>query len=98
MYRNRHHLLPLLLFAWLLFGVATLHAQESAALSGYVVDAETQETLIGAVVTVRGTKLGGVTNKSGFFSIKNIPAGKQTISFFYIGYERDSVQLDFAAG
>jgi len=59
-----------------------------ATLNGYVVDAETKETLISATVAVTGTRLGAATNKSGYFSIKGIPAGRHTVVVTYLGYQR----------
>lgn len=69
--------------------------QGVASLSGYVVDSTTKETLIAATVGIKGTKLGAFTNKSGFFSVKNIPAGKQTIVVSMVGYERKEMQINF---
>lgn len=61
---------------------------DNASLSGYIKDSETDEVLIGAVVSLEGTKFGAYTNKSGFFSINNIPPGKYKIIISLIGYER----------
>ncbi|MEO5930410.1 MAG: TonB-dependent receptor, partial [Candidatus Kapaibacterium sp.] len=90
------------LFALVAIGLITtartLPAQENgAALNGYVVDADTKETLIGATVTIKGTKLGGFTNKSGYFSIRNIPPGKQTVTVSSVSYERQEIPITFAA-
>lgn len=68
---------------------------DGASLSGYVVDASTRETLISATVSIKGTKRGAYTNKSGFFSIKSIPAGKQTVRATFIGYEAKEIELTF---
>jgi hypothetical protein len=72
--------------------------QATASLNGYVLDGENKETLISATAVVKGLKLGGLTNKAGFFSIKNIPVGKQTIVVTYLGYEKKEVALEFDAG
>lgn len=86
----------------LLFLTATLglRAQQSgtATLNGYVVDSLSRETLVSATVAVKGTKLGALTNKSGFFAINNIPAGKQTLVISYIGYDRREIEVSFAEG
>lgn len=70
----------------------------SAVLSGYVTDVTTKETLIGATLVIKGTKAGAYTNKSGFFSIKNIPSGSQTIIVSMIGYERKEITVEFKEG
>jgi hypothetical protein len=69
-----------------------------ASLNGYVVDAETKETLVSATVVVRGTRLGAVTNKSGYFIIKGIPAGKYTVVVTYLGYEKLEKEVTLTDG
>ncbi len=69
--------------------------QGTASISGYVVDSTTKETLISATVSIKGTKLGAFTNKSGFYSVKSIPAGKQTVVISMVGYSRKEVTLTF---
>src|SRR5687768_13220640 len=69
-----------------------------ATLNGYVVDAETKETLISAQVVIKGTRLGAVTNKSGYFSIKGIPAGTHTLVVNYLGYARLEQEVTVAEG
>ncbi|HPK45484.1 MAG TPA: carboxypeptidase-like regulatory domain-containing protein, partial [Spirochaetota bacterium] len=48
----------------------------------------TGETLVGATVLLKDTKYGSRTNKMGYFSIINLPAGKYTIQVSYLGYEK----------
>jgi outer membrane receptor protein involved in Fe transport len=69
-----------------------------ATLNGYVIDASTQETLIAATVVVKGTKLGALTNKSGFFAIRSIPPGKQTVVISLLGYARRDTVMEFTEG
>ena len=59
-----------------------------AAVTGYVVDAETGETIIGMNVIVQKSDLGSSTDKRGFFSIQRIPEGNATLVFSHIGYEK----------
>ncbi len=54
--------------------------------SGFVKDKETGETLVGASVYFLNTNYGARTNKSGFYSIVNIPEGEYTIQVTYLGY------------
>jgi hypothetical protein len=90
----------LLTTAILLLPKALLRAQDGApaTLNGYVVDSTNNETVVGATLAVVGTKLGSITNKSGFFVIKDIPPGKHTVAVSSIGYERREVQIDLAPG
>lgn len=69
-----------------------------ATVNGFVEDSVTKETLVGATVTVKGTKLGAYTNKSGYFSIANVPTGPQTIVVSMLGYKRMELQVTLAAG
>jgi len=67
-----------------------VRAQASANLSGYVVDAKTEEPLIGATVLIEGTELGGVTDVEGYYEIKNIEPKSYTVTASYVGYEKSS--------
>lgn len=67
-----------------------------AALNGFVMDSSTKETLIGATISLQGTKFGAYTNKSGYFSITNIPPGEYTVMVSFLGYERITKKIKFA--
>ncbi len=56
-------------------------------LSGQVLDAETDESLVGANVVIEGTTLGGSTDQDGGFVIYNIPEGTYRVKASYIGYQ-----------
>ena len=62
-------------------------AQENTkhTISGYVMDSESTETLIGATVFAKEEAVGTVTNEYGFFSI-SLPAGMHTIEISYLSY------------
>lgn len=66
-----------------------------ASLSGYVRDASTEETLVSASVFIEGTNLGSYTNKSGFFSITGIPAGKYAVRISSISYSKLTDTIEF---
>jgi TonB-dependent receptor len=68
----------------LLLMPATLAAQ--VTLSGSVADSSTNERLVGAIVVVRGTAIGGVTDREGNFRIQRIPAGSYVVRVSYLGY------------
>ncbi|OFY48982.1 MAG: hypothetical protein A2W85_14390 [Bacteroidetes bacterium GWF2_41_31] len=57
--------------------------------TGKVVDATYNESLIGATVVLKGTTTGTVTDINGAFSLK-LAAGSYTIDVSYIGYELQS--------
>jgi hypothetical protein len=56
------------------------------SVSGYVKDAKTGESLIGATVYVRELKRALGTNQYGFYSISVLP-GTYSLEFSYIGYQ-----------
>lgn len=56
--------------------------------TGYVTDAETGETLIGATVRVEGTQIGVMCDEDGRFVI-DVPEGKDhSLTVSFIGYEK----------
>lgn len=70
------------------------HAQnsENGSLSGSIVDADTQEELIGAVVKIDGTGLGAVCDINGEFIISGVPAGTHTVIAFMVGYQEKRIE------
>lgn len=61
--------------------------QEKITVSGYIKDAFTGESLIGATIQVEGvTGLGAVSNAYGFYSL-TIPKGETKLKALYLGYE-----------
>jgi hypothetical protein len=79
--------------------LAKLNAQQGiASLSGYILDAENKEPLISATASIKEIKLGGFTNKSGFFTVRSIPVGRHVVVVSYLGYTRKEMTLEFAAG
>jgi len=59
---------------------------QKASISGYVIDSETGEKLIGAAVFDLNNQLNGtITNAYGFFSL-TVPVGKINLAASYVGY------------
>lgn len=70
------------------------HAQTpQGSVGGQVVDARSQEPLIGVNVQVEGSMLGTATDADGRYTIAQIPAGTHRLLFSYIGF-RSFVQTD----
>ncbi|MFN6135870.1 MAG: TonB-dependent receptor, partial [Bacteroidota bacterium] len=67
-------------------------------ISGFVEASVTKEPLIGATISVMGLKAGAYTNKSGYFSISNVPAGEQTVVVSYVGYLRKEISVNVPRG
>ena len=81
----------------LLSSFFSTHAQ-NGSMSGTIVDKKTGETLIGAVVRVTNTSLGGVTDLNGKYSIKNIPVGNYEIAIGMMSYEKLIEKIEIKVG
>lgn len=78
-----------------LFIAATaLHAQPQKTVQtvrGKIVDAESNAPLTGITATIQldsAKRVGGISDKSGAYRIKNVPVGRHTITFSGVGYEK----------
>ena len=81
------------LAAWLLSaGIA-----QAATLSGFVTDADNGETLTRAVVAVQGLQLGAVSNNSGYYAVRQVPAGTHIVSASHASYQTRWDTLHFGA-
>ena len=77
---------------YILLSLFTIHlslsfAQYDAHLTGHVLDERTGEHLPYVNVQIKGTNIGTVTDESGHYLMKDLPVGRQTIIFSYVGYE-----------
>lgn len=71
-------------------GVASLHAQATGKIEGYVRDAQKQP-IPHATVTIVGTAFTAPTNAQGYYFIENIPAGIIQMRSTDIGYRPQQV-------
>ncbi|WP_215224942.1 TonB-dependent receptor [Echinicola shivajiensis] len=79
-------------FLLILTLVVQVNGQEpTGTVAGYVLEAKTQEPLIGVAVKLLGTELGGVTDLNGFFKIEMVPPKTYTLEASYIGYTNKQV-------
>lgn len=74
----------LFFLTFLLIGIGAVTAQ-TLTVTGTVTSEEDGEPIMGASVLVKGTKLGGVTNLNGQFTINNVPQLAKTLVVSYIG-------------
>lgn len=68
-----------------------LFAQSTGRIAGKVFDQKTNETLIGATVSIQGTTKGAATNVEGHYVLTALEPGKYTVLVRYIGYQAKSV-------
>ena len=65
-----------------------INSQNNFTLSGYVLDSQTNELVIGASVIIDELNIGTITNSYGFFSI-TIKEGKYSVKTQNLGYKDD---------
>ncbi len=83
----------LLFVIFLFLDQKNILAQEKITISGYVKDAKSGETLIGASVYLKDKEVGVSTNAYGFYSL-SVPKGQYTIVTAFITYQTQSLELD----
>ena len=77
------------------FSLTTVFAQQTTEVRGRVTD-ENKQPLIGVDVVLEGTSIGVSTNDKGFYELRNVPVGKQTIVFSYLGFQTLKIHTDVA--
>ncbi len=78
------------LLALLCLIINTLHAQDyNQTIRGTILDAESQQPLIGATISIMTTDpvMGTTTDFDGQFRIDEVPIGRHDIQLDYLGYE-----------
>ena len=86
------HRIAALFATVLILAPAICGAQKKYTVSGFMTDASSGESLIGAAVLEQGSGLGTVTNNYGYYTL-TLPAGEVGLSFSYIGYMAE--EMDF---
>ena len=82
----------LLIFALSLLSFTCL-SQENATLSGYITDARSGETIIGAKIYIPSIRKGTITNNYGYYSL-TVPAGTYEVEFRMSGQDTEKQTLD----
>ena len=90
-YRLMAYLLAAFFLAPILSGTALLKAQDHAV-EGQVIDANTEEELVGVNILVEGTTIGTTSDADGNFSLRTAP--DDTLTFSYIGYQSVQVPIE----
>ena len=66
-------------------------AAQAGTIKGYVTDAQTGESLVGATVMLTGgavdTRLGAVAGLDGSYTLRDVPAGTYTLTVSYVSYK-----------
>ncbi|UCE20374.1 MAG: TonB-dependent receptor [Gemmatimonadota bacterium] len=75
-----------LFFLWQFVVGDVALAGVTGTLAGTVTDQKTGESLPGANIVIKGSKMGTMADQNGFFLINNIPAGRYSITASMMGY------------
>jgi hypothetical protein len=70
-------------------------AQEKFTLSGTILDAQNNETLIGVSIYLPELKMGTTTNEYGYYSL-SVPKGEHTLQISYIGFATVSEKISIS--
>ena len=74
------------IFLILLLAQGLCYSQNSGSISGRVIDNETGFALEGATIIIDQTNYSTITDRDGFFQIKNIPTSSYNITASFIGF------------
>ncbi|MFV8224314.1 TonB-dependent receptor [Christiangramia aquimixticola] len=73
----------------------TINTFGQNSLEAVIKNAEDDMPLLGANAVIKGTSIGATANLDGRLSLKNIPNGKQTIVFSFVGFVSKEVAMEF---
>ncbi|HEX5631683.1 MAG TPA: carboxypeptidase-like regulatory domain-containing protein, partial [Gemmatimonadales bacterium] len=96
--RNRNRRSPVALLLLLLLSVPSILLAQTGAVAGRVTHAAEGGALAEVRVTVQGTSLFTLTGNDGRYSLKNVPAGEQVLTFRWIGYQPTEARVTVVAG
>ncbi|RYD70837.1 MAG: TonB-dependent receptor, partial [Sphingobacteriales bacterium] len=85
-----------LLLLIFLFTCQQLSAQQKYTVSGFIKDAYSGETMIGATLTVKGERKGVSSNQYGFYSI-TLDSGRYNFTITNVGYLPQNIEINLAA-
>ncbi|MDR2086803.1 MAG: TonB-dependent receptor [Dysgonamonadaceae bacterium] len=76
------------------FFYASLRANFTKSVQGYVRDSETAEPVIGATVRVKGTTTGTNTDIDGYYALQDLADGKYTLEFRLLSYKTLEIECE----
>jgi len=75
-----------------------VNAQTTGSVTGQVSDKNYSDYLEGVIVRVEGSEQATSTNRFGEYTLNNLEVGEQTLTFYYVGYNRVSLPVTVQAG
>lgn len=82
-----------MLFLTCLFAYIGSMTAQTSNITGVVVSADDGQPVIGASITVKGVKIGSITDMDGTFTISNVPAGAKTVVVSFIGMQSQELAI-----
>ena len=86
-----------LVILFMTLSLGFLQVLGAATVSGHVTDTATNGPLPGANVFLEGTSFGAASDRTGDYSIANVPPGTYSLQVSYIGYEDYSAEIVVSA-
>lgn len=80
-------LLKIILFLILCAGTINVFAQNTQTVKGIVIDKASEKPLAGISVSITGQSLGTTTDSNGVYVLRQVPVGRQRISFSSVNYK-----------
>lgn len=80
------------LIAFFFLAISAGSMAQTGTIKGVIVDAKTDEPLIGASVLIEGTTHGAAADLDGNFVIQNVPAGSHTLIASYVSYLQETLE------
>ena len=71
-----------------IFACSQLYAGTTGKISGKIIDAKTNDGLLGVNVLIQGTRLGATSDPDGYYFISNLIPGTYTLVVSMIGYNK----------
>ena len=72
--------------------LSLLVSQTTGKISGFVIDADSNEPIVGANILIKDTSLGTASDQDGIFYIINLSPGKYLVECSVIGYEKKLIE------
>ncbi len=82
----------------LIFFTQLSFSQSTGSISGKITNKQTNEALLGATVTIKGSLISAITNNEGYFIFQKVNTGKIILVISYVGYETIELTADVTTG
>lgn len=71
--------------------VSPQKSKGAGSIKGRIVEAETSEPIIGAIIKVKDTQLAVISDENGYYTLSKVPEGKNTIEVSYMGFKTEQI-------